>query len=66
MVIPNGPLEFPVVEKVADSFVWPPKHESCEVKTKLDTATLVPPFWVSCAVKPRAAVPIEFCRVAAQ
>jgi hypothetical protein len=60
MVIPNGPLEFPAAEKVADSTVWLVKHESDEVKTKFDTATPVALFWVSSAVKPSASVPLMF------
>jgi len=65
MVIPNGPFAA-VAEKVADSLVWLLKHAPDEVKTKFDTATLVPLFWASCAVKPNTAVPFEFCRAAVQ
>jgi hypothetical protein len=65
-VIPNGPLKFPVLEKVADSTVWLVKHESDEVKTKFETATLVPLSWVSSAVKPKGPAPLEVWRIAAQ
>jgi len=60
MVIPKGPLKFPVVENVADSTVWLVKHESDGLKTKFDTATLVPLPWVSIAVKPKVPVPLGF------
>ena len=60
MVIPKGPLKFPVAEKVADSTVWLVKHESDGLKMKFDTATLVPLFWVSITVKPKVPVPLGF------